>query len=71
MGPGILTRYSKQVLGGLLAAFAIIAAVLLYFGSAVQCVAFHHTNISMPGEKSESWSPQNSRCMIRRQKRSR
>ena len=31
MGPGILTRYSKQVLGGLLAVFAIIAAVLLYF----------------------------------------
>lgn len=31
MGPGILTRYSKQVLGGILAVFAIIAAVLLYF----------------------------------------
>lgn len=31
MGLGILTRYSKQVLGGLLAVFAIIAAVLLYF----------------------------------------
>ena len=31
MGPGILTRYSKQVLGGILAVFAIMAAVLLYF----------------------------------------
>lgn len=31
MGPGILTRYSKQVLGGILAVFAVIATVLLYF----------------------------------------
>ncbi len=31
MGPGILTRYSKQVLGGILAVFAVIAAALLYF----------------------------------------
>ena len=31
MGPGILTRYSKQVLGGILAVFAIMATVLLYF----------------------------------------
>ncbi len=31
MGPGILTRYSKQVLGGILAVFAIIASELLYF----------------------------------------
>ena len=30
MGPGIFTRYSKQVLGGLLAFFAVIAAVFLY-----------------------------------------
>ena len=26
MGPGILTRYSKQVLGGFLVVFAILAA---------------------------------------------
>ena len=31
MGPGILTRYSKQVLGGILAVFAIMAAAGLYF----------------------------------------
>ena len=30
MGPGILTRYSKQVLGGFLAFFVLVAAVLLY-----------------------------------------
>ena len=31
MGPGILTRYSKQVLGSFLVVFAILAAVMLYF----------------------------------------
>lgn len=31
MGPGILTRYAKQVIGGILALFAVIAAVLLYY----------------------------------------
>ena len=35
MGPGILTRYSKQVLGGILAVFAILAAVLLLILSAI------------------------------------
>lgn len=30
MGPGILTRYSRQVLGGFLALFVMAAAVLLY-----------------------------------------
>ena len=30
MGPGILTRYSKQVLGSLLTLFVLVAAVLLY-----------------------------------------
>lgn len=30
MGPGIFTKYSKQVIGGLLALFAVIAAVALY-----------------------------------------
>jgi len=30
MGPGILTRYSRQVLGGFLALFVLVAAVLLY-----------------------------------------
>ena len=30
MGPGILTRYSKQVIGGILAVFAVIAAMGLY-----------------------------------------
>ena len=30
MGPGILTRYSKQVLSGFLAFFVLVAAVLLY-----------------------------------------
>ena len=30
MGPGIFTKYSRQVLGGLLALFALVAAVLLY-----------------------------------------
>lgn len=31
MGPGIFTRYSKQVIGGLLALFLLIAGVALYF----------------------------------------
>ena len=31
MGPGIFTRYSKQVIGGILAVFAAFGAVLLYF----------------------------------------
>ena len=31
MGPGILTRYSKQVLGGFLGFFVLVAAVVLYF----------------------------------------
>ena len=31
MAPGIFTKYSKQVIGGLIAFFAIIAAALLYF----------------------------------------
>lgn len=30
MGPGILTRYSKQVLGSFLALFVLVAAVVLY-----------------------------------------
>ena len=30
MGPGILTRYSKQVLGGFLALFVLVAVVVLY-----------------------------------------
>ena len=31
MGPGIFTRYSKQVLGGLIAFFVLLAAVPCYF----------------------------------------
>ena len=31
MGPGIFTKYSKQVIGGILAFFLLIAAVGLYF----------------------------------------
>jgi len=31
VGPGIFTKYSKQVLGGLMLLFAVIAAVMLYF----------------------------------------
>lgn len=31
MGPGIFTRYSRQVIGGLLAAFACIAALAIYY----------------------------------------
>ena len=31
MGPGIFTRYSKQVIGGILTVFAAFAAVTLYF----------------------------------------
>ncbi len=31
MGPGIFTRYSKQVTGGILAVFVAFAAVMLYF----------------------------------------
>ena len=31
MGPGILTRYSKQVIGGLIAFFMLLAAVPCYF----------------------------------------
>lgn len=30
MGPGIFTKYSRQVIGGLLLFFALVAAVLLY-----------------------------------------
>lgn len=31
MGPGIFTKYSKQVIGGILAVIVTVAAVLLYF----------------------------------------
>ena len=31
MGPGIFTKYSKQVIGGMLALLALMAAVLLYY----------------------------------------
>ena len=43
MGPGILTRYSKQVLGSFLVVFAILAAVMLYFRfrGSIGCVSPH------------------------------
>lgn len=31
MGPGIFTKYSKQVIGGILAAFLLFGAVVLYY----------------------------------------
>lgn len=44
MGPGILVRYSKQVLGGLLAVFVIAAALLyVWFRSPIAGVSPHET----------------------------